>query len=893
MTVRNLDAIFRPRSVVLVGASAREKSVGRVLARNLAAAGFKGPLFLVNPKGGEVEGRPIHRAIADLPEAPDLAIVTTPPDAVPGVIAELGAKGTRGAVVITAGFGEGGSQDGAKRRQAMLDAAKPNLLRIVGPNCLGLASPGRGVNGTFLHMQPKPGRIAFVSQSGAVLAGVVDWAAPRGVGFSHLLSLGDMSDVDFGDCLDWLATDEETGAILLYVEAVTSARKFMSAARAASRLKPVVVMKAGRHAEGAKAASSHTGALAGADEVYDAAFRRAGMLRVTTLAELFDAVEILSSAPRIRGDRLAIVTNGGGFGVLATDELMDVGGRLAELSAATMAKLDAALPATWSRGNPIDIIGDAPGARYAAALAALAEDDGVDAALVMNCPTAIASSIEAADAVVGAAKAHPGLPLVCAWIGDSAEARTARRRLDGQDLPVYATPGEATRAFMYLVRHRRSQEELMQTPPAQPEAFSPDRTAARAAVEAALADGREWLTEPEAKAVLAAYAIPTVATARAATPEAAVAEAERIGFPVALKILSPDITHKSDMGGVALDLDSAAAVGEAARTMLERIRRAAPDARIEGFTVQQMVRRPGAIELILGLSEDRQFGPVVLFGQGGVAVEVMKDKALALPPLNMALAHDLIGRTRVAGLLRGYRDRKPADLDQVALTLIKVAQIAADLPQVSELDVNPLLADPDGVIALDARIRVRPAKGRGEARLAIRPYPSELEETVEAAGRRFLLRPIRPEDEPALREAFRRLSPEAVRLRFFAPMKDLSHSLAARLTQIDYDREMALVLIERAPAGRADIAAVVRIAADPDNERAEFAVTVGDELTGRGVGSMLMQRIVDYARRRGVGEVFGLILRDNIAMLEIAKRLGFSLHDAEAEHVEARLKLRP
>jgi acetyltransferase len=362
---------------------------------------------------------------------------------------------------------------------------------------------------------------------------------------------------------------------------------------------------------------------------------------------------------------------------------------------------------------------------------------------------------------------------------------------------------------------------------------------------------------------------------------------------VAVKILSPDITHKSDFGGVALDLDSPAAVAEAARTMLERIRRAVPGARLDGFTVQQMVRRPGAVELILGLSEDRQFGPVVLFGQGGVAVEVMKDKALALPPLNMALAHELIGRTRVAGLLRGYRDRKAADLDQIALTLIKVAQIAADLPQVSELDVNPLLADPSGVVALDARIRVRQAQGPGEARLAIRPYPSELEENAEAAGRRFLLRPIRPEDEPMLREAFRLLSPEAVRMRFFAPMKDLSHSLAARLTQIDYDREMALVLTEPGAAGRGAIFAVVRIAADPDNERAEFAITVRDELAGRGVGTMLMEKIIAYARRRGVGEVFGVILRDNLPMLDIVRRLGFALADAEGEMVEARLKLRP
>jgi acetyltransferase len=874
MTIRNLDRLLKPKSIALIGASKRPGSLGAVLAGNLFRAGFAGPVLPVHPKHEAIEGVLAYGSVAQLPITPDLAVIATPPDSVPGLVAELGARGTRAAVIITAGLREAGENQGATGQQAMLDGARPHLLRIAGPNCLGLMVPGIGLNASFSHIAPAPGKLAFVTQSGALVTAMLDWAAPRGIGFSKVVSLGDMSDVDFGDMLDYLAVDPETRAILLYVEAVTSARKFMSAARAAARAKPVIVIKGGRHAEAAQAAASHTGALAGSDAVYDAAFARAGMLRVESLEELFDAAETLSSGLKVPGDRLAILTNGGGLGVLATDALIDQGGRLAELAPETLLRLDRVLPATWSRGNPVDIIGDAPGARYGAALEVLLADPGSDAVLVLNCPTAVASSTEAAQAVVETLgeRRHP---VVTAWLGE-AGVRLARARLADHGIPTYDSPERAVRALMHLVRYRRHQNLLMETPDLTPSDHRPDLATARAPIEAALAAGRDWLSQPEAKQVLAAYGIPVVETLFAPGRDQAVAAAAAIGGPVALKIQSPDILHKSDVGGVVLDLEGPEEVARAVDGMMARLGRAQPDARIDGFVVEAMCRRPGAHELILGLIEDGQFGPAVLFGQGGTAVEIVDDKALALPPLNMHLARALMAETRVHRLLQGYRDRPAAALDAIAATLVKLAQLAADLPEVVELDINPLLADPDGVIALDARLRVQPAERDGPARLAIRPYPKALEQTLALPnGWQVFLRPIRPEDEPALREAFKSLDPRDVRLRFFAPLNELTHRFAARLTQIDYDREMALVAFDPEQAGSDQISGVVRLAADPDNRRAEFALVVRSDRQGRGLGTALMKQILSYAAGRGIEEVWGEVLKENTGMRRVAEQLGF------------------
>ena len=875
MTIRNLDKLFNPKSIALIGASNRPQSVGAVLAGNLFLSGFSGPVMPVNPKHQAIHGVLTYKDVASLPVTPDLAVISTPPDAIPGIVAQLGERGTRAAVVITAGFGEGADEKGKALKQTLLDAAKPYSFRIIGPNCLGIMAPRIGLNASFCHLTPKTGPIAFVAQSGAIVTSVVDWAHSRGIGFSHLVSLGDMADVDFGDMLDYLANDPHTKAILMYVEAVTSARKFMSAARAAARMKPVIVVKAGRYAEGAKAAASHTGALAGLDAVYDTVFRRAGMLRVISLTQLFDAVEVLAMMTPPEGDRLAILTNGGGIGVLATDALIALGGRLAELKPETIQNLNAVLPPTWSHGNPVDIIGDASGKRYEDALKVILEDKGVDATLVLNCPTAVASPIEAAKAVAAVAAERKGRRVITSWVGDSV-AREARKLFEEKRIPSYETPEQAVRAFTYLVNYKRSQELLMETPPSAPEDFTVDADRARTIARRAVEDGRTWLTEPEAKSMLAAYGIPTAQTRIAGTPDEAACIAAELGGPVVLKILSPDITHKSDIGGVLVDIAGPALVKAAASEMLDRIGKARPDARLEGVTVQPMVRRPGAYELIVGVLSDPQFGPVILFGHGGTAVEVINDRALGLPPLNMRLAHELMSNTRIYKQLTGFRGLKAVNLDAVALTLLKISQLVVDVPEIAELDINPLLADEWGVVALDARVKVVPARGAGADRLAIRPYPKELEQEVPLGdGRLLFLRPVVPEDEPSLQETFARLSPEEIRLRFFVPMQTMSHVQAARFTQIDYDREMALILTEKGIPGKTPIYGTVHINADPDLQKAEYAILVEREMTGLGLGVFLMRRIIEYAKSRGIAEMHGDVLRENTTMLKLCRALGF------------------
>ena len=873
MSTRNLDAFFNPGAIALIGASNEPGSVGERVLGNLLGAGFAGAILPVNPRRAVVHGIICYPDVAALPVVPDLAVIATPPATVPGLLAALGARGTRAAVVLTAGFSA--DPAAALSRHALLAAAQPHGLRLIGPNCLGILASGTGINASFAHLDALPGKIAFLTQSGAIVTSILDWAEAQGIGFSHLVSLGDMIDVDFGDLLDYLAGDPGTEAILLYVESVTNARKFISAARAAARVKPLIVVKAGRHAEGARAAASHTGALAGNDAVYDAVFRRIGALRVNTLEELFDAAAILATGHLPRGPRVAILTNGGGIGVLATDALIGQGGTLAELAPATLAALDAKLPATWSHGNPVDIVGDAPGARYVDAAAALAADPGVDAVLALNCPTAIASSEAAASALIQGWGTRTEPMLVTSWVG-AAKAEPARKLFAAAGIPSYATPEQAVRAFMYLVEYQRSQALLTQVPPSVPEAFAPDRAGARQLVAAALADGRDWLTPPEVKALLTAYAIPTVGGRIAPTPAAAGEVARELAGKVALKIVSAQIQHKSDVGGVVLDLSRPETVATEAAAMLERVRALRPEAHIDGFMVEPMAARRDSWELIVGATQDPQFGPVLLFGQGGTAVEVVRDQSLELPPLNMKLARALIDRTRVARLLHGYRERAPADLDALALTLIKVAQLITDLAAVVELDINPLLADAKGVLALDARVRIAATADSGPERLAIRPYPQELEETlVLADGRELLLRRIRPEDESALRQTFATLSPDQVRRHFAAATGALAQIDAARFTQIDYDREMALILTAPGNAGRTPVYGLVRILIDANQERAEFVIALHPDVTGQGLGHRLMQRSIAYARGRGLRQLQGDVMRDNRVMRRLAANLGF------------------
>ena len=885
MSVRNLEHLFAPRSVAVIGASLRPRSVGATVLRNVLAAGFKGPVYPVNPKYDTLCGLRTYPDVGALPEAPGLAIICTPAATVPGIVRQLGEAGTRAAIILSAGLGDDKDRDAQGRtlKQAALDAARPYVLRLLGPNCVGLLVPGIGLNASFAHADAIPGRIAFVSQSGGMVTAVLDWARSRGIGFSKFISLGESADIDFGDLLDFLASDADTSAILLYMEDLRHARKFMSAARAAARSKPVLVLKAGRMPEGARAAASHTGALAGADDVYDAAIRRAGMLRVFTTEDMFAAVETLAHARTRGGARLAIMTNGGGPGVMAADALGAAGGTLPALSAATLASLDAVLPPTWSRANPVDIIGDAPVQRYLDTLRVLVADPDNDAVLFIHAPTAIVPSAEIARAVAPMAKAASRNVLGC-WLGGDGVAE-ARRIFSEHGIPAYDTPEEAVSAFMQIAQYRRNQELLMQVPPALCVDVDGGRAIAAKVVREVLADGRTMLTEPEAKRVLDAYGIPVVQTRSAADVDAAMKAADAIGYPVAVKILSPDITHKSDVGGVALDLDSVEAVRSAATRMLQRLGELKPGARLDGFTVQSMARRPQAHELIIGVATDPVFGPVILFGQGGVAVEVTADHAVGLPPLNAVLARDMVSRTRVAKLLAGYRNRPPADIDAIVRVLMQVSQLVADIPELAELDINPLLADSDGVIALDARIRVALVGQSASAldRLAIRPYPAELEEQVAWNGETLTLRPIRPEDGPAHLEFFGALTPDDVRYRMFVRVRELQPSQLARFTQIDYDREMAFIATRALPGGGEQTIGVARVVADPDNIQAEFAVTVRSDLKGHGLGRLLMEKLIAYCRARGIREIVGEALPQNTRVIKLVRKLGFDVKPNPAE----------
>ena len=893
MSIRNLDQLFDPASIAVFGASARPASVGATVWRNLHQGGFKGPLMAVNPKHRELDGQPVYARAADLPTVPELAVICTPPASVAGLIAELGALGTRAAVVLTAG------QDAAQK-QAMLDAARPFLLRILGPNCIGLLAPHIGLNASFAHIDAIAGGLAFVSQSGALVTAMLDWAQARAIGFSHFVSLGEHADVDFGDMLDYLASDPKTRAILLYIESIEAPRKFLSAARAAARNKPVIVVKAGRSQQGQRAAASHTGALAGSDLVYDAAIARAGMLRVDTLQQLLLAAETLTRFRTNRCDELTILTNGGGAGVMAADAAAHAGVKLADLAPATLQRLDALLPANWSHGNPVDIIGDAPAERYVQALQALAQDPAAGAVLFIQAPTAIVPSGDIARAMVQAtASAAAATPrLMACWLGEAAVA-DARQVFQDAGIAGYPTPEDAVRAFSMLVTYRRNQAQLIETPAllpsAAPASGAIDIAAVPTLLRQVLAEGRDMLTEPEAKSVLAAYGIP-VAAARccAAQPDAAADAALAIGFPVALKILSPDISHKSDVGGVALNLDNAAEVRDAAQSMLARVRQWRPEAQIDGFTLQAMVRRPHAHELIVGASIDRVFGPVILFGQGGTSVEVVADRAVALPPLNAALAAALVQRTRVARLLGGYRDTPAADQTALHGVLVAVSQLLADLPEVAELDINPLIVNHEGVIALDARIRVSAQAPAGAQHFAIRPYPAQLVETVDWQGRQLTLRPVRPEDEAQHLAFLARLDPVDVRMRVFYSRRSIEHSELARLTQIDYEREIAILAVAAGPDGVEETLGVARAVADPDNGDAEFGIIVRSDLKGTGLGPLLMHKLIDTLRAHGTQRLVATVLAQNSGMLALAREMGFERGpaDADGETVPISLRLR-
>jgi len=890
MSRHYLTALFEPRSVALVGASDQPAKVGGRLLENLLAGGFRGALFAVNVKGGSsIRGVPCVRTVSQLPEAVDLAVIATPAPTVPGIIEECGRRGIRAAIVITAGFRESGPE-GAELERALLDAARRHGIRLLGPNCVGLMRPPLGLNATFARGNALAGGLALVSQSGAVCTAMLDWATPMGVGFSSVISLGGSTDLDFGEVIDYLAADPKTAQVLLYVEGVRDGRRLVGSLRAAARSKPIIVMKVGRHPAGSRAAVSHTGAIVGRDDVFDAVVARTGIVRVKTAGELVAAALALSSGVRPGGERLAIVTNGGGPGVMAADRAAELGVPLASLAPATCERLAASLPAHWSHGNPVDLIGDATPERYRAAVSACLADPGVDGVVAILTPQAMTDADAAADAVIDAVRGTSKPVLTC-WMGEASVA-LARTRLAAAGLPALRLPEMAVEAFAYLAQFYRNQRLLLEAPPPLAHRDPPDLAAARGIVERALAQGRSMLGATESKEFLAAFRIPVVRSHDAAVAEAAVAAADACGYPVVLKIRSPDITHKSDVGGVRLGIPDAQGVRRAFSEMTAAASRARPGARIEGVSVERMASSPHGRELMAGIATDEVFGPAIVFGAGGIAVEVLRDRAVALPPLNARLVDTLVEGTRVGLMLRAFRNLPAADRAALDEVLLRISEIACEVPEVVELDVNPLVADEHGVLALDARVAIRARPGlRPYAHLAIHPYPARYEaiETL-PAGRRVVVRPIRPEDALLEQEFVEGLRDESRRMRFQSALRHLTPAMLARFTQIDYDREMALVAIEDAGGGQREVA-VARYVALPDGEACEYAIVVADAWQGQGLGRRLMERLIGIARERGLRRMVGWVLAENAAMLALCARLGFVEHAEPGDLLTRRVEL--
>ncbi len=876
MTVRNLQYLFKPASIAVVGGGAGNLALDACLVRNLVSTGFQGPVMPVDPSRQALQGVLTYPDVAALPLDPELAVITRPLAEAPELIRQLGARGVRAAVLLT-----DQTLGDPALALAILDAARPHTLRIVGPDGFGVADPRTGVSANYSLSSVSPGHIGLVTQSDAVMRAVLEFGTSRGIGFSKAVSLGEKLDVDFGDMLDFLAQDVATRAILLHLEEIRKARKMMSAARIAARLKPVVVLKP--HDFGENRVE---------DALYDAAFRRAGLLRVNRIEHLFNAVEAMATLKPINNHRLAILGNSRSIALLVRDLLFQEGCALAELEETTRQALATIAPPGFAIDNPLDLGDRAEPESYRWALQVLLSAPGIDGVLVFNAPTGLSRDQDSARAVAQIA-ADSQRPVLACWIG-AASARQVGRIFQEHRIPSYPTPGDAVQMFARMTQYQRNQVLLMETPPSRPTEFSVDTGRAQAIIRRALEAGCGQLNEYETLQLLDAYAIPVVATRIAANPDGAAELAAELGVEVALKILSAHIIHKSDVGGVAFGLHGAEPVRAAAAAMLERVRERVPEAVLEGFMVQPLLSRGGAYELTVGVLTSRQFGPVLRFGHGGTETEVIADMAYALPPLNKHLARDLMSRTRIWSRLSGGSARQ-AHLDGIALTLLKVSQMVVELGELVELDINPLWVDGNGVLALDGVIRVAPClAGNATTRLAIRPYPKELEESLNLPdGRELLLRPILPEDEPPLRAMVRRVPAEDLRLRFFQPIRELSHDMAARLTQIDYAREMALVITDPGIPGEAAIWGVVRMTADPDLETAEYAIIVDRKMTGLGLGPMLMRRIIDYAQDVGIKELFGEVLRENRSMLKLNRALGFAVKttvdDPTVLHVSLKL----
>lgn len=876
MRLSDVDQLFTPSAVAVFGASDSEGSIGGQVFRNLLAGGFKGHVYAINPKYQEVAGRPCYPDLESLDKHVDLALIATPAARVSEILDRCGASGVRVAVVFSAGFGEQGER-GSALQEKLVEAARRNRIRVLGPNCLGVMRPQHGLNASVGEDMPRRGNVALVSQSGAICTAMIDWSERRGLGLSAVVSLGAAADVDFGDILDYLALDNQTQCILLYVEGIRNARHFMSGLRAAARLKPVVVVKAGRHPAGTRAIKSHTGAWVGSDEVFRAVTDRAGVVQVAHLEELFAAAQVFGTGRRLAGERIAIITNGGGPGVLAADRAQDLGLALATLSDTTRQTLEKALPAHWSHGNPVDIIGGAPPERYRIALDACLADPEVDGVLVIFAPLASGDALATAEQLVEAIKKNKK-PVLASWMGGNRVVE-AQALLAEHHVPQFDTPEIAIEAFSFLAIHLRNQQLLMQSPGPLSQEDAPDVEGARLIIEGVMAEGRKMLGIIEAKAVLCAFRIPTMQAVLARTPNEALMAAEALGFPVVLKINSPDVQHKSDVDGVWLNISDAQTVRRTFTEIVERAKRLRPDARIEGVSVEHMVSTRAARELMVGVTRDPIFGPVIGFGAGGTEVEILQDRALGLPPLNAFIIQTMIDNTRVARLMGAFHQIPPMNRVALARILQRVSEMVCELPEIIAMDINPLIGNDKEVIAVDARIQVnyRPPQQATYGHMAIHPYPSQLIERVQLPdGKDLVIRPIRPEDANLTQEFVRGLSEQTKYFRYMQAIKELTPEMLVRFTQIDYDREMALIGVIEHEGSEVEVG-VARYIARPGGEVCEFAIVVSDTWRNLGIGARLMRSLMANARLRGFRIMDGEVLTANTRMLALVKSLGFRI----------------
>lgn len=874
MQPNRLQQLFKPGSVALFGASAEPGALGTVVLANLKSAGFHGPITLVNPKYEELDGQPCFKRLIDADCATDLAVIVAPAAVVPDIITDCGESGVGAAIVMSAGFSEAGPR-GSGLETEMLRRARRYNLRILGPNCLGVIRTDIGLNATFSAGNALPGRIAVISQSGALCTAILDWAGVNEVGFSSLISTGIGADVDFGEILDFVAMDPGTDSIMLYIEGLRDARRFMSALRAAARMKPVVIMKSGRHSQGSRAAVSHTGALVGSDAVFDSALRRAGALRVDDFTDFFSTAATLDSGVRAEGSRLAVVTNAGGPGVMAADHCTDVGLKLAELGQETMDALDRVLPASWSHNNPIDVLGDAGPDRYEKAILACVNDSEIDAVLVILTPQAQTAPLDVATRLVALGE-KTTKPILACWMGD-VSVKSSRELFSHHNIPSYRTPEAAVRAFAAVSTYHHNQEMLLQVPDPMTVESLPELDNANLIIENVLADDRRILTQAESKAVLAAFQIPIIQSIPASSAQEAILVAQEIGYPVAMKVDSPDITHKTDVGGVRLGLENARQVRNVFHEMNESITALRPDAKINGVVIEPMWKGRHGRELMVGVVRDEVFGPVISFGLGGTLVEVLRDRAVALPPLNQFLVKSLIDRTLAAKLLKPMRGAPQADRPALENLILRVAEMACELPAILEMDLNPVIASEDGVMAVDARIVVsrHNEAARPYDHMAIHPYPRDLVQHTDLSdGTRITMRPIRPEDALMERDFVNGLSQQSRYFRFMYSMPEITPELLSRFTQIDYDREMALIAVTDADGEERQVG-VARYYTMPDQVSCEFAIVIADEWQNRGVARRLMRALVEAARSRRFTKMIGTVLVENRRMLDFVKTLGF------------------